>query len=288
VLIGHVRARSTVISPVDPSPIRERRTMRDGEPLVTALEAGSREPGASTDEGPGRTRRGFLRSSAAAGLILGGATAARAASPRRVKRQAITAADNSGGGNDNTLGPNHLPSYFPGSTFQNFRQIQVDENTHLQTLLQILGPFARPRPNFQNLEQPDLLTYAKTAFIFENTGVGAYLGGGAALLNKDALKVTSGVLTVEARHAGWLGVLLGQTMCIGGTSIDAAPPLSVILAHASPFIVDLNGGPPLSFDPNNPSGANDLAILNFALALEYLESAFYNINNAKFFGVNNP
>ena len=95
------------------------------------------------------------------------------------------------------------------------------------------------------------------------------------------LAAAGSILTIEARHAGYINVLLNLIMTdnVYGNSQSFETPLTQdqVVALAGPFITSLNGGPPLSFS-TTPSAANDYAILNFALALEYLEAAFYNIN----------
>ncbi len=209
----------------------------------------------------GRTRRGFLRASAGmAGAVLGGTAVASAATKVA-----------------------SLPNLYPGWNKLQFHQIMTDENAHVNFLLEALGSAARPMPTFKNLLQPDIVTFARTSYELENTGVEAYLGAAPVISNKAYLSAAGSILTIEARHAGYLGALLDLTMDLFNSSFDNPAPLAVLLNNAAPFVASLNGGPPLGFDPNHPGPETDLAILNTALALEYLEAAYYNINVPRFF-----
>ncbi|GAC1470705.1 MAG: hypothetical protein NVSMB9_16080 [Isosphaeraceae bacterium] len=129
---------------------------------------------------------------------------------------------------------------------------------------------------------PDVQTFAQTSFALENTGVVAYLGAVPLVFDKKNLAAAGSIATIEARHAGYLGTLLDYTMDLFGQSFDTPGTIQIVKTNAGPFIKDLNGGPPLTFD-TTPSAANDIAILNFALALEYLEAIFYDINVPRFF-----
>ena len=224
-------------------------------------------------------RRVFLRSTAGlTGLMLGTAALAQGASARSGKT------GNSGADFTAASKPKpvpRLPELYPNWNRKNFQQIQADENAHVAFLLRTLGSMARPKPNFQNLEQATPFAFAYTSYLLENTGVGAYLGAAPIINDKGYLAAAGSILTIEARHSGYLGTLLNNTPDLGG-SFDNPPSLDQLLANAAPLIHDLNGGPPLAFD-TTPSDANDIAILNVALALEYLEAAYYNINVPKFF-----
>lgn len=176
----------------------------------------------------------------------------------------------------------YLPSLYPNENLREFQAIQGDENSHVQFLLQALGQDARPKPSFVNLTQPDLVTFARTALALENTGVGAYLGAAPHISSPSILAAAGSILPIEARHAGYVNVLLNRIMTVNvlGNDQDFETPLTAdqVVNIAGGFITSLNGGPPLGYSTTEIGPANDIAILNFALALEYLEQAFYNLN----------
>ena len=183
--------------------------------------------------------------------------------------------------------PNYLPSLYLNENVREFQAIQTHENAHVQYLIAAItaaGGTPRPEPSFVNLTQPTLVAFAQTSQALENTGVGAYLGAAPYISTGDYVGAAGSILAIEARHAGYLNVLLDQIMTYNVNK--SAPSFEMPLTAdqvgklAGGFITSLNGGPSLSYstDPADIGPANDLAILNFALALEYLEATFYNIN----------
>jgi hypothetical protein len=170
-------------------------------------------------------------------------------------------------------------------TRNTFLDIQRHENAHVAALLTALGASARPKPTFQNLVQPNFRQFAQVSQALENTGVGAYLGAAPIIFNRGYLAAAGSIALIEARHAGWLNSLLQApiTANVYGMEQSFETPLTPaqVATLASPFIASLNGGPPLDY-AGTASAANDVAILNFALALEYLEAEFYNLNVANF------
>lgn len=175
-----------------------------------------------------------------------------------------------------------------GAQRDEFTAIQQHENDHVAFLVQALGPAARPKPVFQGLEQRTFNEFARLAQVLENTGVGAYLGAAPFLSNAEFLAAAGSIMTIEARHAGYLNTYLGDpvtaTAADDAANVSFEPPLTAdqVVAAAGPFIADLAGGPPVSYS-DVPSPENDVAILNYALALEYLEAEFYNLNVPKFY-----
>ena len=166
-----------------------------------------------------------------------------------------------------------------------FLDIQRHENAHVAFLLTALGGAARPKPTFRNLVQPNFRHFVHVSQALENTGVGAYLGAAPVILNRGYLAAAGSIALIEARHAGWLNSLVEVpiTTDVYGVEQSFETPLTAaqVVALASPFIANLNGGPAVDYSAT-PSAANDIAVLNFALALEYLEAEFYNLNVANY------
>ncbi len=82
-----------------------------------------------------------------------------------------------------------------------------------------------------------------TAATFENLGVAAYNGGGAAIQNPAYLAVAGSIVSVEARHAATILTLLdGIGFAFAGPEVvdsnglDKALLPSQVLPAAAPFI----------------------------------------------------
>ena len=155
-------------------------------------------------------------------------------------------------------------------------------------LVSFLKEKARPKPTFKNLRarnNNEFLTLGRT---FENVGVGAYLGAAPAIKNPAILAAAGSIATIESRHAGFFNnlQLKNVTENAFGQEQSFERPFSVeeVVNFASPYIERVPG-PPLTFntDTSARTDENDIAILNFALALEYLEAEFYNINVPRFY-----
>jgi hypothetical protein len=158
-------------------------------------------------------------------------------------------------------------------------EIQTDEASHVEIVIgaiQALGGTPRPFPTFQGLSVSDPTHFLQLATAFENTGVHAYFGAATYISNPNVVEVGLSIALVEAYHSGFLNALSNAPLVPGGVTYATPDTISQIVSAVSPFIVSLNDGGkfPATFS-TTPSAQNDIAILNFALLLEYLEAAFY-------------
>ena len=86
--------------------------------------------------------------------------------------------------------------------------IAKHEARHVASIKGLLKSAAVKSPSFQyGKATTDEATFAATSQVLENTGVGAYFGQGFNIKSPTILKFAISVLTVEARHAGAIGII---------------------------------------------------------------------------------
>ncbi len=216
------------------------------------------------------TRRTFLKTSAAASAL---------AAPALLL------------GNPSTLlaaGPRGKLTGFAATLIE---EVRNDEAQHVPILQGLLNDPANPLPvpirpkpnlNIKRLIQPNLMSFLEMAAGFENTGSGLY---GGALLNitqtPEYFPVAVGLCTVESRHASWLNSLLGEALVPDFAAIEAPIPQTTVLSRVAEFVNDPRSTFP-SFRTDVVTDANNFAILDFLLFLEYIESTFYAVNVPRF------
>ena len=211
-------------------------------------------------------RRSFLgRSAIGAGAVIGGSTAIELLSTTR----AWAAAEGTDGDILNfALTLEHIEAtFYQKGNAANvitdarekdvFATIQKDEEAHVTALTDTLNklgvtPVAKPTVTFPEGTFASRESYLKLAMVFENTGVGAYLGQAGSITNKDILQAAAGIFGVEARHAALIGFISGATPEGGIYKGATETPLAkgAVLAAVMPF---LGGMPNTGFAPAQQS-----------------------------------
>jgi rubrerythrin len=98
--------------------------------------------------------------------------------------------------------------------------VRDDENAHVAALKNALGRKAVKKPTFDfGAAVTDQATFVKTAFVLENTGVHAYLGQAGKIKTPALLGAAASILTVEARHASAIALLIDVTNVDGPNGI---------------------------------------------------------------------
>jgi Ferritin-like domain len=93
-----------------------------------------------------------------------------------------------------------------GSAF--LRLVTKDENAHVAFLKKALGHKAVSEPKFDfKGTNTDAAMFMATAQVLENTGVHAYSGQALNIKTPAYVKAAVSILTIEARHAGVIGLL---------------------------------------------------------------------------------
>ena len=195
--------------------------------------------------------------------------------------------------------------------YGNLVTIAQEEIAHANLITGVVGaiggvPYPKCTYNFSGVH--DVISYLRIGQFFEATGTAAYDGGLNGLTDPNLQSATATIATVEARHSSYLNSILGVTP-FPVSAFDPTLLPAQVVAAIMPYIVSCPFGTPVlpTVRPygvalNSPSGTaytgplanssnqaynssealNDLAVLNYALVLEQLESFFYNTAQTNF------
>jgi len=107
-----------------------------------------------------------------------------------------------------------------------------DERKHVSFLHSAIvaakgTPVKLPKFNFHGATS-DQKTFQETAYVLENTGVHAYLGQAGNIKTPAYLLAAASIVTIEARHSGAIGSIIGKPINQVG-AFDKGLPASAIL-----------------------------------------------------------
>jgi rubrerythrin len=92
------------------------------------------------------------------------------------------------------------------------KTVTDDENAHVKALKKVLGKHAVKKPKFDfHGTTSDQAKFLATSMALENTGVHAYAGQAFNIKEPKVLAAALSIITVEARHAGVVGLLAHNT-----------------------------------------------------------------------------
>lgn len=231
------------------------------------------------------SRRSALRRSVAAATAAVAASTVLVAPPAEAQMRPGRPGSRPGRPGSQPIGQRgQLPERYPTQNARIFQEIRDNENDHVGFFASALGSAARPRPTFRNVEQATPRDVAIVGGMFENNiGTRGALSVAPAINDPDVLELAVSINQIEARHSAFLNSVLNMPISLLDSSFEPLITPAEMVNILRPFIVSLNGGPPLEFSLI-PSEQNDIAIMNFFLAAEFLEAEFYNLNVPKFFG----
>ena len=117
--------------------------------------------------------------------------------------------------------------------------VTTDERAHVAFLKKALGPKAVKEPKFNfHGTTSDQATFQQTAYVLENTGVHAYLGQAANIKVPAYLLAAASIVTIEARHSGAIGSIIGKSIAPSGPFDKGLPASAILKAVAgTKFIV---------------------------------------------------